>query len=164
MGRKGESVSIGRLERFVADLEHEKGITVEPAKIGMAERVAVVGAGPAGLTVAADLANLGYSVVVFEALHVAGGVLVYGIPEFRLPKRIVQAEVDYIKRLGVELQTDSLIGRLYTVQELLSQGFRRYLHRHRRRLTKIHGHPRRKPLRNLLSQRISNTRQPHEIL
>jgi glutamate synthase (NADPH/NADH) small chain len=85
--------------------------------------VAVVGAGPAGLTVAADLAKLGYKVVVYEALHVAGGVLVYGIPEFRLPKRIVQAEVDYIKSLGVELQSDALIGRLFTVQELLANGF-----------------------------------------
>jgi glutamate synthase (NADPH) small chain len=86
-------------------------------------KVAVVGAGPSGLTVAADLAKLGYHVVIFEALHRAGGVLVYGIPEFRLPKRIVQAEVDYIERLGVELQTDSLIGRLYTIPELLTQGF-----------------------------------------
>ena len=87
------------------------------------KKVAVVGAGPAGLTVAADLAKLGYKVVIYEALHVAGGVLVYGIPEFRLPKHIVQAEVDYIKSLGVELQTDALIGRLFTVQELLSNGF-----------------------------------------
>ena len=87
------------------------------------KKVAVVGAGPAGLTVAADLAKLGYQVVIFEALHLAGGVLVYGIPEFRLPKRIVQAEVDYIKKLGVELQTDSLIGRLFTIEELLAQGF-----------------------------------------
>ena len=123
MGRKGESISIGRLERFVADFEHEKGLAVEPAKDWNGRKVAVVGAGPSGLTVAADLAKLGYRVVVFEALHLAGGVLVYGIPEFRLPKRIVQAEVEYIKLLGVELQTDSLIGRLYTIPELLSQGF-----------------------------------------
>ncbi len=123
MGRKGESVSIGRLERFVADFEHEKGITPKPAEAWNGRKVAVVGAGPAGLTVAADLAKLGYRVVIFEALHLAGGVLVYGIPEFRLPKRIVQAEVDYIERLGVELQTDSLIGRLYTIPELLAQGF-----------------------------------------
>jgi glutamate synthase (NADPH) small chain len=123
LGRKGQSVSIGRLERFVADLEHEKGFTAKGAEVWNGRKVAVVGAGPAGLTVAADLAKLGYNVVVYEALHVAGGVLVYGIPEFRLPKRIVQAEVEYIKSLGVELQTDSLIGRLYTVQELLAQGF-----------------------------------------
>jgi glutamate synthase (NADPH) small chain len=87
------------------------------------KKVAVVGAGPAGLTVAADLAKRGYKVVVYEALHVAGGVLVYGIPEFRLPKHIVQAEVNYIKSLGVELQSDALIGRLLTVQELLANGF-----------------------------------------
>jgi glutamate synthase (NADPH/NADH) small chain len=123
MGRKGESVSIGRLERFVADLEHERGIPTKRAEALNGRKIAVVGAGPAGLTVAADLAKLGYKVVVYEALHVAGGVLVYGIPEFRLPKRIVQAEVDYIESLGVELQTDSLIGRLYTIEELLKQGF-----------------------------------------
>ena len=123
MGRKGESVSIGRLERFVADLEHEKGVTAKPAETWNGRKVAVVGAGPAGLTVAADLGNLGYHVVIFEALHLAGGVLIYGIPEFRLPKSIVQAEVNYIKQLGVELQTDSLIGRLHTIPELLAQGF-----------------------------------------
>jgi glutamate synthase (NADPH) small chain len=123
MGRKGESISIGRLERFVADLEHEKGIEAKKVEVWNGRKVAVVGAGPAGLTVAADLAKLGYHVVIFEALHLAGGVLIYGIPEFRLPKRIVQAEVDYIKQLGVELQTDSLIGRLHTIPELLAQGF-----------------------------------------
>jgi glutamate synthase (NADPH) small chain len=123
MGRKGDSISIGRLERFVADFEHEQGIVAEPVKEWNGRKVAVVGAGPSGLTVAADLAKLGYRVVVFEALHLAGGVLVYGIPEFRLPKRIVQAEVEYIQQLGVELQTDSLIGRLYTIPELLAQGF-----------------------------------------
>jgi glutamate synthase (NADPH/NADH) small chain len=121
MGRKGDAVSIGRLERFVADLEQEKGITAEKAKTSNGRKGAVVGAGPAGLTVAADLAKIGYKVVVFEALHVAGGVLVYGIPEFRLPKRIVQAEVDYITKLGVELQTDALIGRLFTIDELLKE-------------------------------------------
>jgi len=123
MGRKGESVSIGRLERFVADIENEKGITVKSPNKCNGKRVAVVGAGPAGLTVASDLAKLGYHIVVYEALHVAGGVLVYGIPEFRLPKRIVQAEVDYIQRLGVQLKPDSLIGRLFTVQDLFAQGF-----------------------------------------
>jgi glutamate synthase (NADPH) small chain len=123
LGKKGDAVSIGRLERFVADRELEQGISVQHAAKLNGKRVAVVGAGPAGLTVAADLARLGYRVVVFEALHVAGGVLVYGIPEFRLPKRIVQAEVDYIEKLGVELRTDALIGRLFTVQELLAEGF-----------------------------------------
>ena len=123
IGKKGKPVSIGRLERFAADLEHEKGITAMPTQMWNGRKIAVIGAGPAGLTVAADLAKLGYHVVLYEALHVAGGVLVYGIPEFRLPKRIVQAEVECIQNLGVELQTDSLIGRLFTVQELLSQGF-----------------------------------------
>jgi glutamate synthase (NADPH) small chain len=123
MGRKGESVSIGRLERFVADLEHGKSRTAKQAEKWNGRKVAVVGAGPAGLTVAADLAKLGYRVAVYEALHVAGGVLVYGIPEFRLPKYIVQAEVDYIQSLGVELHTDALIGRLFTVEELLANGF-----------------------------------------
>jgi glutamate synthase (NADPH/NADH) small chain len=123
MGRKGSSISIGLLERFVADLELEKGKRPTQKVPLNGKRVAVVGAGPAGLTVAGDLAKLGYKVVVYEALHIAGGVLVYGIPEFRLPKHIVQAEVDYIKSLGIELQTDALIGRLFTVQELLVNGF-----------------------------------------
>jgi glutamate synthase (NADPH/NADH) small chain len=123
LGRKGEAVSIGRLERFVADMERERGITVKAPEKWNGRKVAVVGAGPAGLTVAADLAKLSYKVVIFEALHTAGGVLVYGIPEFRLPKRIVQAEVEYIQKLGVELQTDALIGRLYTIPELLAGGY-----------------------------------------
>jgi len=123
LGRKGEPVSIGRLERFVADVELAKGVDARPAKSLSGKKVAVVGAGPSGLTVAADLARLGYKVVVFEALHVAGGVLVYGIPEFRLPKQIVQAEVDYIEKLGVEFRTDALIGRLHTVEELFGMGF-----------------------------------------
>jgi len=123
MGKKGEPVSIGRLERFVADLELQRTVTVPPLANPTGKRVAIIGAGPAGLTAAADLAKLGHKVVIFEALHVAGGVLVYGIPEFRLPKRIVQAEVDYIKKLGVELRTDALIGRLFTIDELFKKGF-----------------------------------------
>ncbi len=123
LGKRGSPVSIGRLERFVADHALEQGINVQRAARLNGKRVAVVGAGPAGLTVAAELAKLGYGVVVFEALHVAGGVLVYGIPEFRLPKRIVQAEVEYIEKLGVEMRTDALIGRLFTVQELFEEGF-----------------------------------------
>jgi glutamate synthase (NADPH/NADH) small chain len=123
MGKKGEPVSIGRLERFVADLELQKGVTIPPVSNSTGKKVAIIGAGPAGLTAAADLAKLGHKVVVFEALHLAGGVLVYGIPEFRLPKRIVQAEVDYIKGLGVELRTDAMIGRLFTIDELFKKGF-----------------------------------------
>jgi len=123
LGKKGASVSIGLLERFVADCELKKGINVELVNVSNGRNVAVVGAGPAGLTVAADLAKLGYKVTVFEALHTAGGVLVYGIPEFRLPKDIVQAEVDYVERLGVKFRSDSLLGRLYTIDELLAKGF-----------------------------------------
>jgi glutamate synthase (NADPH/NADH) small chain len=123
MGKKGEAVSIGRLERFLADLELQKGVNPPSLPPPTGKKVAVIGAGPAGLTAAADLAKLGHKVVMFEALHLAGGVLVYGIPEFRLPKRIVQAEVDYIKKLGVELRTDALIGRLFTIDELFKQGF-----------------------------------------
>jgi len=123
MGKKGEPVSIGRLERLVADLELQKGVTAPPVSNSTGKKVAIIGAGPAGLTAAADLAKLGYKVVIFEALHLAGGVLVYGIPEFRLPKKIVQAEVDYIQKLGVEIRTDAMIGRLFTIDELLKQGF-----------------------------------------
>jgi glutamate synthase (NADPH/NADH) small chain len=123
MGKKGEPVSIGRLERFVADFELQKGVTIPPVSNSTGKKVAIIGAGPAGLTAAADLAKLGYKVVIFEALHLAGGVLVYGIPEFRLPKRIVQAEVDYIKKLGVEMRTDAMIGRLFTIDELFKKGF-----------------------------------------
>jgi len=123
MGKKGEPVSIGRLERFVADFELQKGVTIPPVSNSTGKKVAIIGAGPAGLTAAADLAKLGHKVVIFEALHLAGGVLVYGIPEFRLPKRIVQAEVDYIKGLGVEMRTDAMIGRLFTIDELFKKGF-----------------------------------------
>ncbi|MCW3984752.1 MAG: NADPH-dependent glutamate synthase [Candidatus Bathyarchaeota archaeon] len=123
VGKKGDPVSIGRLERFVADLERERGITVPKVPAWNGKKVAVVGAGPAGLTVAADLAKLGYKVTIFEALHKGGGVLVYGIPEFRLPKQIVQAEIDYITKLGVEFQPDYLIGRIFTIDELFKNGY-----------------------------------------
>lgn len=123
IGRRGEPVSIGRLERFVADKEQQKGIAVPDVASGNGRKVAVVGAGPAGLTVAADLAKLGYKVTIFEALHTGGGVLVYGIPEFRLPKRIVQAEIDYITKLGAEFKPDNLIGRIFTVEELFANGY-----------------------------------------
>lgn len=117
-GIKGEPVGIGRLERFVADW-HMNHATAAPAKPkSNGHKVAVVGSGPAGLTCAGDLAKLGYEVTVFEALHVAGGVLVYGIPEFRLPKTIVQKEVNGLKALGVKIETDSVIGRILTIDEL----------------------------------------------
>ena len=123
-GIKGEPVGIGRLERFVADWhrEHASGAAEKPASNG--HHVAVVGSGPSGLTCAGDLARKGYDVTVFEALHLAGGVLVYGIPEFRLPKTIVQKEVDGLKELGVTIATDTVIGRTITVDELMEeQGF-----------------------------------------
>ena len=123
-GKKGEPVGIGRLERFVADW-HNAHATEAPAKpASNGHRVAVVGSGPAGLTCAGDLARKGYEVTVFEALHLAGGVLVYGIPEFRLPKSIVQKEVDGLKALGVTIATDTVVGRTITIDELMEeQGF-----------------------------------------
>jgi glutamate synthase (NADPH/NADH) small chain len=124
LGKVGEPVSIGRLERFLADWERKKGSAIPEKATSTGKKVAVIGAGPAGLTAAADLAKLGHEVVIFEALHLPGGVLVYGIPEFRLPKSIVQAEVDYIKNLGVELKLGYLVGRTYTIPELLKdRGF-----------------------------------------
>ena len=122
MGKVGEPVSIGRLERFVSDWERERGTgrqSEKPTPTG--RKVAVIGAGPAGLTVAADLAKLGHKVVIFEALHLPGGVLVYGIPEFRLPKKIVRAEADYVERLGADLRLGYLVGRIYTIPELLKE-------------------------------------------
>ena len=124
LGKKGAPIAIGRLERYVADwdLAHKKEIKVElPPPTG--KRVAVIGSGPAGLTCAADLARLGHKVTVYEALHTAGGVLMYGIPEFRLPKNVVQSEVDYVKSLGVDVQLDSVMGKLATVDELLENDF-----------------------------------------
>ena len=123
-GKKGEPVGIGRLERFVADW-HNAHCTAAPEKpASNGHRVAVVGSGPSGLTCAGDLARKGYEVTVFEALHLAGGVLVYGIPEFRLPKSIVQKEVDGLKALGVTIATDTVVGRTITVDELMEeQGF-----------------------------------------
>jgi glutamate synthase (NADPH/NADH) small chain len=117
-----ESVGIGRLERFVADWEAAQGPAPIPAMLPPSgKKVAVVGSGPAGLTVAADLAKLGHKVTMFEALHEAGGVLVYGIPEFRLPKSIVQREIDYVQQLGVKLIKDFVVGTAATVDELLTE-------------------------------------------
>ena len=117
-GIKGEPVGIGRLERFVADWHMKNGSAAPVKPESNGPKVAVVGSGPAGLTCAGDLAKRGYDVTVFEALHVAGGVLVYGIPEFRLPKDIVRREVDGLKALGVKIETDSVIGRVLTIEEL----------------------------------------------
>ena len=122
-GVKGESVAIGRLERFVADWhrEHCDETPVMPERNG--HKVAIIGAGPSGLTAAGDLAKLGYEVTVYEALHLAGGVLVYGIPEFRLPKKIVQKEIDGLKAMGVEILTNMVIGKVLTIDELFEMGF-----------------------------------------
>ena len=122
-GIKGEPVGIGRLERFVADWHNAHSNVPTVTDISNGHKVAVVGAGPSGLTCAGDLAKKGYKVTVFEALHSAGGVLVYGIPEFRLPKSIVQKEVDNLKAMGVEIETNVVIGKTLTVDELFENGY-----------------------------------------
>ena len=126
LAKKEAPIAIGRLERYVADWERAnqkslKSPVKKPKPTG--KKVAVVGSGPAGLTAAAELAKLGHSVTIFEALHVAGGVLMYGIPEFRLPKEIVQGEIDYVASLGVELELDMVVGKVVTVDELLSNSY-----------------------------------------
>lgn len=122
LGIKGEPVSIGKLERFTADWARENNIAPVPAKEKKGKKVAVIGSGPAGLTCAGDLAKMGYDVKIFEALHEAGGVLVYGIPEFRLPKQTVVAhEVENVKKLGVEIETNVIIGKSITIDELISE-------------------------------------------
>lgn len=129
LAKKEAPIAIGRLERFVADWERANmGAAKSPKSSNptgkpTGKKIAVVGSGPAGLTAAADLSKLGYSVTIFEALHVAGGVLMYGIPEFRLPKAIVQAEVDYVASLGVRIELDSVVGKLATIDELLADGY-----------------------------------------
>ena len=121
--KKGEAVGIGRLERFVADwhMQNIKETVEKPQSNG--KRVAIIGAGPAGLTCAGDLAKLGYEVTAFEAFHTPGGVLMYGIPEFRLPKAIVQKEIDSLKELGVEIKTNMVIGKIYSIDELMEEGY-----------------------------------------
>ena len=123
-GKKGDPVGIGRLERFVADW-HNENVSEKPKKpASNGKKVAIIGSGPAGLTCAGDLARKGYEVTVFEALHLAGGVLVYGIPEFRLPKAIVQKEIDTLKDLGVKVETDVVVGKTITIDELMKdKGF-----------------------------------------
>lgn len=124
LGKKGEPVAIGRLERFAADYEAQQGdIRAPEIAKPTGKKVAVIGAGPAGLTVAGELSKKGHDVTVFEALHKAGGVLVYGIPEFRLPKSIVQREVDYVSKLGAKIKVDVIVGQAVTMDELFAQGF-----------------------------------------
>jgi len=122
VGHKDEPVAIGRLERFVADYERKMDmVTVPTIKENTGQKIAVIGSGPGGLTVAADMRQLGYGVTVFEALHETGGVLTYGIPEFRLPKSIVQFEINFLKELGVRIETNQVIGNIHTVDELLEE-------------------------------------------
>ena len=125
LGRKGEPVAIGRLERFAADYEMVNGGETSCVEVASptGHRVAVVGAGPAGLTCAAELARAGHAVTVFEALHVAGGVLVYGIPEFRLPKAIVQKEINTLREMGVTIEVNQVVGKVTSVDELMARGF-----------------------------------------
>lgn len=122
-GIKGEPVGIGRLERYVADWFMEHGTAKEEKPQTNGHKVAVLGSGPSGLTCAGDLAKLGYEVTVFEALHSAGGVLMYGIPEFRLPKKIVQKEIDQLKQMGVTINTDMVMGKVLSVDELFEMGY-----------------------------------------
>ncbi len=122
LGKKGEPVAIGNLERFVADYEASHGSSVvEKIAKFTGKKVAIIGSGPAGLTAAGDLIKMGHKVTIFEALHKPGGVLVYGIPEFRLPKAIVQREIDYLKKLGVEIKCDYVIGKIKTIDQLLKE-------------------------------------------
>ncbi|AKN32221.1 dihydropyrimidine dehydrogenase [Clostridium carboxidivorans P7] len=122
LGIKGEAISIGKLERFVADWSRENNIDLSDKKTSNGKKVAIIGSGPAGLTCAGDLAKLGYDVTIFEALHEAGGVLVYGIPEFRLPKdTVVKHEVENVKKLGVKIETNVIVGRTVTIDQLLEE-------------------------------------------
>ena len=122
-GKKGDPVGIGRLERFVADWHNENSTAAPVKPESNGHKVAVIGAGPSGLTCAGDLAKLGYDVTIYEALHLAGGVLVYGIPEFRLPKAIVQKEVEGLKALGVTVNTNTVVGKTISVDELFEMGY-----------------------------------------
>jgi len=124
LAKKREPVAIGRLERFVADWEREHGLVEAPKRpAATGHRVAVIGAGPAGLTVAGEMAKYGHEVAILEALHEPGGVLTYGIPEFRLPKEIVRKEIDYLKSLGVTIECNVVVGKLVTVDELFAEGY-----------------------------------------
>jgi glutamate synthase (NADPH/NADH) small chain len=124
LGKKGDPVAIGRLERFVADYERTAGdILIPEISLKTGKRIAVVGSGPAGLTIAGDLVKFGHDVTIFEGLHKAGGVLIYGIPEFRLPKDIVDAEVEYLEKLGAKIVTNTVVGRGKTVDDLLEEGY-----------------------------------------
>lgn len=121
LGKKHEPVAIGRIERYCADWELANGVLPQETGSPNGKKVAIVGSGPAGLTCAADLAKMGYQVTIFEALHIPGGVLMYGIPEFRLPKGVVQAEVQNLRKLGVDIQVNAVVGKFATVDELMGE-------------------------------------------
>lgn len=121
--KTGQPIAIGRLERFAADWEGRHGARMPETAPSSGKKIAVIGSGPSGLTVAGDLAKLGYDVTIFESLHAPGGVLIYGIPEFRLPKDVVRREVDYVKALGVKIETDVVVGRTVTIDDLFDDGF-----------------------------------------
>ncbi|HOQ68163.1 MAG TPA: NADPH-dependent glutamate synthase [Candidatus Atribacteria bacterium] len=126
LARRGQPIAIGYLERFLADYEREKGVKAPSLPPPREEKVAVIGSGPAGLTCAGDLAKMGYKVTIFEALHAPGGVLVYGIPEFRLPKDIVAQEVNYVQSLGVELEVSRVVGKTFTLDDLKDAGYQAF--------------------------------------
>ncbi|MHB9032755.1 MAG: NADPH-dependent glutamate synthase, partial [Anaerolineae bacterium] len=121
LGKKGQPVAIGRLERFVADWERQQGIKAPELPAQSGKKIVIIGSGPSGLTAAGDLAKLGHEVTILEALHTPGGVLMYGIPEFRLPKDVVNAEIDYVRKLGVKIECNAVVGKLYTLEELLEK-------------------------------------------
>ena len=124
LGRKGDPIAIGKLERFASDWARENNIEVGTRKESNGHKIAVIGSGPAGVTCAGELAKEGYDVTIFEALHEAGGVLVYGIPEFRLPKeKVVKHEIENLKKLGVKIETNVIIGRTMTVEDIFEEGF-----------------------------------------
>ena len=161
-GIKTESVGIGRLERFVADWHREHSTEKPAMPVPNGHRVAVIGSGPSGLTAAGDLAKLGYKVTVYEALHTAGGVLVYGIPEFRLPKDIVRQEIDGLKELGVDVETNVVIGKTITIDELFEMGNEAVFIGSGRGPAPVHGHSGREPEGRVLGQRVPHAHQSDE--
>ena len=167
LGVKGEPVAIGKLERFVGDWKIENADKMPAPDIKRnGHKVAVIGSGPSGLACASDLARMGYEVKIFEALHKVGGVLVYGIPEFRLPKeKIVAREVEAVKKLGVEIETDVIVGRTVTIDELMNEeGYEAVFIGSGAGLPRFMGIPGRKPERRGFGQRVPHAYQPDEGL